>query len=112
MVAGGAVMAPIGVYFAGRMSEGEGLFLPTLVGSLASGGLTALTLSAMSRSISPAGVLVLAISPLVGSLIGYEVSHAFVSRGRRSAAARGVQVLPTAGVTRSGTGVLGLAGRF
>jgi hypothetical protein len=112
MVTGIALVAPIGVYFAGRMSQGEGLFLPTLAGSLASGGLTALTLSAMSRSVSPVGVLVLAISPLVGSIIGYEVSHSFVSRSRRSAAASGVQVLPTAGVTRSGTGVLGLAGRF
>jgi hypothetical protein len=48
----------------------------------------------------------------VGSIVGYEMSHFFVSRERRSIAAGGVQVLPTAGVTASGTGVFGLAGRF
>jgi hypothetical protein len=112
MVTGVALAAPIGVYFAGRLSGGEGLFLPALAGSLATGGLTALTLSAMSGSITPMGVMVLAISPLVGSIIGYEVSHAFVSQGRRRVAASGVQLIPTAGVTRSGTGVFGLAGSF
>ncbi|MBN1210857.1 MAG: hypothetical protein JXB05_38770 [Myxococcaceae bacterium] len=111
IVTGIALAAPIGVYFAGRMMGGNGLFLPTLAGSLASGGLTALTLSAMSRSISPVGVLLLALSPLVGSIIGYEVSHAFVGQ-RGQSAAGGLQVLPTAGVTRAGTGVFGLAGRF
>lgn len=112
MVAGIALAAPIGVYYAGRLSEGAGMFLPTLAGSLAVGGLTALTLSALSDPISPVGVLVLAISPLVGSIIGYEVSHAFVIQGRRRVAMSGVQLVPTAGVTRSGTGVFGLAGSF
>lgn len=112
MVAGIAITAPLGVYFGGNMVGGEGLFLPALAGSLVSGGMTALALASMSRSISPAGVLVLAVSPLVGSIIGYEVSHVFVNRSRRSEAAKGVQVLPTAGVTPSGAGVLGLAGRF
>jgi len=112
MVAGMALTAPIGVYLAGHFAEGAGLFLPTLAGSLASGGLTALTLAAISHPVTPVGVLALVVSPLVGSIIGYEVSHSFVSHRRRSAAASGVQVLPTAGVTPSGTGVLGLAGRF
>jgi hypothetical protein len=112
MVTGIALAAPIGVYYAGRLSGGNGLFLPTLAGSLASGGLTVLTLSMMNGPVTPVGVMVLAISPLVGSLIGYEVSHSFVSHGRRKAALSGVQLVPTAGVTRSGTGVFGLAGRF
>jgi hypothetical protein len=112
MVAGIALAAPIGVYFAGRLAGGEGLFLPTLAGSLAGGGLTALTLAMMSGPITPVGVLALAISPLMGSIIGYEVSHSFVRHGRQRVAAGGVQLVPTAGVTRSGTGVFGLAGRF
>lgn len=65
----------------------------------------------MSGPITPVGALVLALSPLVGSIIGYEVSHAFVSQERRRAAS-GVQLVPTAGITRSGTGMFGLAGRF
>jgi hypothetical protein len=112
MVAGVTLAAPIGVYLAGRMAEGEGRFLPALAGSVASSGLTALTLMALSRPVSSAGVLALVVSPLVGSIIGYEVSHHFVSQQRRSAAARGVQIIPTAGVTPSGTGLFGLAGRF
>lgn len=112
IVAGIALAAPLGVYFGGHLMEGEGLFLPTLAGSLVSGGVTAVTLAMMTNSITPAGVLVLAMSPLVGSIVGYEMSHFFVGRQRRSLAAGGVQVLPTAGVTTSGTGMLGLAGRF
>ncbi len=112
MVTGIALMAPLGVYAGGQLVDGEGQFLPTLGGSLLGGGVTAVTLAAMNNPITPAGVLVLVLSPLVGSIIGYEVSHFFVSRERRSVAARGVQILPTAGVTSSGTGVLGLVGRF
>jgi hypothetical protein len=92
--------------------DGQGLFLPTLAGSLTSGGLTALLLVATNSFFSSTGALIMALSPLVGSIIGYEVSHHFVSRESRSVAARGVQVLPTAGVTSLGTGVFGLVGRF
>lgn len=112
VVAGIALTAPIGVYIAGHFAEGEGQFLPTLAGSLAGGGVTALTLAAISRPVSGVGVLALVVSPLVGSIVGYEVSHAFVSRERRNAAGSDVQVLPTAGVTPSGTSVFGLVGRF
>lgn len=112
MVVGIALAAPVGVYFAGRLSGGEGTLPMTLGGSLVGGGVTALTLSMMRGPTSPEGVLVLALSPLVGSIIGYEISHAFVRQERQRVASGGVQLVPTAGVTRSGTGVFGLAGRF
>jgi hypothetical protein len=112
MLAGLAVTAPFGVYTAGSMADGQGLLLPTLASSLASGGLAALTLEMMGRLNTSLGALVMVFAPIVGSVIGYEVSHFVATRERRSAATRGVQVLPTAGVTSSGTGVFGLVGRF
>lgn len=110
-VTGVALTAPIGVYLAGQFARGEGLFLPTLAGSVAAGGVTALLLASSSSSVSGVGALVLVVSPLAGSIIGYEVSHALESKKHRTAGSD-VQVIPTAGVTPSGTSVFGLVGRF
>jgi hypothetical protein len=114
VITGIALLAPVGVYFAGRWVEGRGLFLATLGGAVVVGGLTALTVAALSEPVGGAAVVAMVVSPLVGAILGYEVSHHLRRRsgeGRR-VAADGVQLLPTVGVTRSGAGVLGLAGRF
>jgi hypothetical protein len=111
MGVGVALTAPLGAYLAGHMMGGEGLLLPTLASSLVFEALTIVAI-AVTDSYDSRRAALLVITPLVGSVIGYEVSHFFVSRDRERAATSGVQVLPTAGVTRSGTGVFGLAGRF
>lgn len=103
--------ASAGVFGAGSLMDGQGRFLHTLGGAALAEG-AALGLVALGLDSTPATLSIL-LAPLVGALVGYEVSHV-LSRSdmEQSASAHsGVSLMPVVGATPGG-GMLGLHGRF
>jgi len=111
---GMALSASAGVLGGGALLDGEGRFLHTLGGAVLAEG-AVLGLMALGLESNEA-LLSFFVAPLVGALVGYEVSHAWkrqepsLACARREAAPE-LHVTPIINVTSEG-GALGLAGRF
>lgn len=72
---GTATLLPLGVYTGGRAAGGEGSLLMTLgFGLAATGGAMAFALD--NDTSTGAALTTLALAPVLGSLLGYELSHA------------------------------------
>jgi hypothetical protein len=106
---------PLGVQFAGQGLGGQGEFLPALGGTLVGTG-AGLIYGLSSDGPGPL-VAGLIVGPLLGAIVGYEISNAIVRGG--SPAPRAVssafvspQVVPLVGATPRGGLLGGLSGRF
>ncbi|WP_224366606.1 hypothetical protein [Hyalangium versicolor] len=100
---------PMGVQMAGDGLGGRGKFLPALGGAILGMGVGAIY--GMSSDDSGPLVVGLLVGPLVGAILGYEISNALESQGAhlaRDASPRrkGPQVVPVVGATPRG-GILG-----
>lgn len=101
----------LGVTAGGYLLDGQGRFLPTLAGSglgLLAGGAIAVGLSQVDELLI---IPPLILGPLVGAIIGYELSHDR-ERDKAAGALSPVSLLPTVSVRPSGGVVAGLVGRF
>jgi len=97
-----------GVYLTGQWLGGEGGFGYTLLGAALGAVPSALMLSSDSDDVAVVGGLGLLVTPFVGALFGFGLSHSATVRESLSQAV----VVPTLGRTRDGSLVTGLAGRF
>ncbi|MFL5345729.1 MAG: hypothetical protein ACJ8AT_13125 [Hyalangium sp.] len=102
---------PLGVQMAAESLGGRGEFLPSLAGTLLGTG------AGLMYGLSAGGtgpvVTGLIVGPLLGAIVGYEISNALVRHGPLSASADGgPQVVPTVGATPRGGVFGGLSGRF
>jgi hypothetical protein len=107
-----AVGVTLGVTLVGKMMGGQGdgvmTFLAALAGAAAGSGI-----GIASRS-TGALILGLALGPLIGAVVGYEISHSMYTQPASSEpqARSGFRVMPMAGVTPGGGILGGLMGRF
>ncbi|WP_163866305.1 hypothetical protein [Myxococcus eversor] len=97
-----------GVYLTGQWLGGEGGFGYTLLGAALGAVPSALMLSSDSDDVAVLGGFALLVTPFVGALFGFGLSHSATVRASMSQAV----VVPTVGRTRDGSLVTGLAGRF
>jgi hypothetical protein len=91
---------PLGVYGAGRLQGGQGRYWPAFLGTIVGAGLGALT-SVISNN-ETATAVSLTAGPVLGAIVGYELSHSYVQR----------RLTPTLGLSLTGGVVAGLSGRF
>jgi hypothetical protein len=91
---------PLGVYGVGRLMNGQGGYGATLLGTVVGTGLGITAAVALKEG--TAAVVAVIAGPLLGAVVGYELSHAYSQRG----------VSPTIGLSPTGGVVVGLSGRF
>jgi hypothetical protein len=105
--------SPLGVYGIGTLMGGEGRFVPTLLGGLV-GGVTGSLIMVFGSQITPLAFYPPLTAPLIGAILGYELfgTPEAPSPEGVAAAPAGVQLQPVVSVTRAGTRVFGLVGRF
>ncbi len=111
-IVGAAVGVPLGVYGAGKLLKGQGAYWPSLIGTVVGAGI-GLTVGLISQN-EPALVMGVTAGPVVGAIVGYELSHAAaLSSLEREDRGSGtsVQVTPAFGLTPGGL-YGALAGRF
>lgn len=106
---------PLGVQYAAESLGGRGEFLPSLAGTLL--GTWAGVLYGLSQDGGGYLAVGLSVGPLLGAVIGYEISHAMnTSRSYQAraggASAHGVQVAPLIGATPRGGFLGGLSASF
>ncbi len=102
---------PLGVQMAAQSLGGRGEFLPALAGTLVGTG-AGLIYGFSSTGTGPM-ITGLIVGPLLGAIVGYEISNALVQNGPLSASAHASpQVVPTVGATPGGGILGGLSGRF
>lgn len=106
---GAAIGAPLGVWLGGRAAQGRGTFGGALLGAGTGGGLGLLASTLVPQKHADIAPLLFPAFAMVGSLIGYEVSHA--SNMAPPAPADEVTLLPVLALDAKGS-VLGLSGRF
>jgi len=104
----------LGVYGAGVLVGGRGSYLPTLAGGVL-GVVTGAAVFYSNRT--PATLALLLGGPLVGSIVGYEVSHGYAPPGPERPpvsprAETGIHWVPVIAATPAGGLLGGLAGRF
>ncbi|WP_224247689.1 hypothetical protein [Hyalangium gracile] len=99
----------LGVKLIGSLFWGEGRFLKTLLGSALGFGGGLLTMIPLIET-EGGWAVPLIIGPLIGAVIGYELSH--TEELERMAAGPSVAVLPSVSVHPSGGVIAGLMGRF
>lgn len=108
-IAGGTA---VGIVGAASLVHGEGEYWPTAggagVGTLA-GVLTGL---ALADSAEEAALIPAVAGPIIGGMIGYELSHSSADERRLRAPASGTQILPVISLYPSGGILGGLVGRF
>lgn len=108
-IAGGTA---VGIVGAASLVHGEGEYWPTAggagVGTLA-GVLTGL---ALIDSAEEAALIPAISGPIIGGMIGYELSHSNAEDRRLQSSASGTQVLPVISLHPSGGIIGGLVGRF
>lgn len=106
---GSAVGTALPVYFLGQLFDGQGSFGYTLLGA----SVAAIPSSFLSHGrVGDARVItgiVHLVTPIVGSFVGYGLSHRSAAR---PPAKLGAQVMPTFQMTREGRVVGGLVGQF
>ncbi|MDY7231974.1 hypothetical protein [Hyalangium rubrum] len=102
---------PLGVYGAGRLMDGRGQYWPTFLGTLVGAGLG--LAGGLASQNEAALVVGLTFGPVLGAMVGYELSHAYQQPAPRPARFEtGFQLHPAVGFTPGG-GLLGsLSGRF
>jgi hypothetical protein len=104
---------PLGVYGAGKLAGGKGKYWPAFVGTIMGGGLG---LAAALLSQDEAGTAIgLTAGPVIGAVIGYELSHSLESAPAAvtpQGSSPGLMIFPTFGLTLTGGVVGGLSGRF
>jgi hypothetical protein len=118
-----AIGTSLGVTMFGRFMDGEGLFSSTILG-LAAGVGVALLAGVVTTS-EPVLLTGLVAGPLIGAVIGYEISHANVIEARKKSPKKKKrdsddifssrtrpQWTPMLGTTPHGGFFGGLAGRF
>lgn len=104
---------PLGVQKAGQSAGGRGEFLPALGGTLL--GTAVGAMYGLTSNGSGDLALGLIVGPVVGAILGYEISDALARRGMpmaRSTSHSGPSVAPVVGATPRGGFLGGLAGRF
>lgn len=109
---------PLGVYGVGQAMDAHGSYLAAL-GGTALGGLAGLVMAVLFNSIGSSGLIVVSLlaTPLAGAVLGYELS---VPGSRQeplpslvpASSEAAFQCVPVFGVTRAGSLIGGLAGRF
>ncbi|MFY1826688.1 hypothetical protein ACN47A_12290 [Myxococcus fulvus] len=109
---GSSIGAASGVYLSGRWLQGEGRFGYTLLGAAIGAMPSSLLLSSNSPGVATIGVLNLVVTPILGSFVGYRLSHSSTVRAQERELSRQVVVVPSFTRTREGSLVGGLAGRF
>lgn len=97
---GAAFGTPIGVYGAAKLLGGQGRYWPSFLGTVLGAGVGALAAAVAQNETATA--VSLATGPIIGAIVGYELSHAYVQR----------RVVPTLGLSLTGGVVAGLSGRF
>lgn len=106
---------PLGVQYAAQGLGGRGEFLPALGGTLLGTG--AGLLYGMSQEGNGAMAVGLIVGPILGAIVGYEISHTINVRrayvtGAASSAKPGLRVAPLVGATPRGGLLGGLSGSF
>lgn len=91
---------PLGVYGAARLQGGQGRYWPAFLGTVVGAGLGILT-SVVSGS-ETATVVSMTAGPVIGAIVGYELSHAHVQS----------RLAPALGLSLTGGVSVGLSGRF
>ncbi|MFY2560143.1 hypothetical protein ACN469_21210 [Corallococcus terminator] len=109
---GVAVGAATGVYLTGRWLRGQGGFGYTLLGAALGAVPSALMLTSDSDDVAVLGGVSLIVTPIVGSLFGFGLSHSATVRASEQGFLSQAVVVPTLGRTREGSLFSGLAGRF
>lgn len=108
-IAGGTA---VGIVGAASLVHGEGEYWPTAggagIGTLA-GLLTAIALASSGEE---AAIIPAISGPIIGGIIGYELSHSNADERRLPSPASGTQMLPVISLHPSGGILGGLVGRF
>jgi hypothetical protein len=91
---------PLGVYGAAKFWGGQGSYWPTFLGTVVGAGLGILVAVAVQNE--TAAMVTMTTAPIIGAMVGYELSHAHVQPS----------VSPALGLTLTGGVVAGLSGRF
>ncbi|ADO68411.1 hypothetical protein [Stigmatella aurantiaca] len=105
--------APLGVYGAGKLLRGQGAFWSSFLGAFVGTGLG--LFAGLASQSDVALLLGLAGGPVVGGIVGFELSHAANWPPARLGAAPpepGVSLLPVLAAVPGGGLFGGLAGRF
>jgi len=111
-LAGFAGGAAVGITGAGSLLHGEGEYWPTAGGAALGTLVGTLAALALASSADEAALIPFLAGPVVGGMIGYEISHSnALARKQRNPALTPV-VLPMATVSPRGGVIGGLAGRF
>jgi hypothetical protein len=101
-----------GIVGAASLVDGEGAYWPTL-GGVAIGALVgALVSGIVARSAGDAAIIPAATGPILGGMIGYEISHSNAVSRRRPALDSDTHLMPVVSVHPSGGVLAGLVGRF
>ncbi|MCY0998425.1 hypothetical protein OWM54_14915 [Myxococcus sp. MISCRS1] len=109
---GSSLGAASDVYLSGRWLQGEGSFGYTLLGAAIGAMPSSLLLNSNSPGVATIGVLNLVVTPILGSFVGYRLSHSSTVRARERRLSQQVVVVPSFARTKEGSLVGGLAGRF
>jgi hypothetical protein len=113
-IVGATFGVPLGVYGAGKLLDGKGGYWPAFLGTLVGGGL-GLTVALLSQSDDVAAGVAVTAGPVLGAIVGYELSHASAQSPAAllpQQSGEGLLVIPTLGLTPRGGIVGGLSGRF
>lgn len=111
-LAGLAGGAALGITGAGSLLHGEGEYWPTAGGAAIGTLVGSLITLAVANSVDELAIIPFLAGPVVGGMIGYELSHSSAVSRRQRHRALTPMVMPVATVTPH-RGVLGgLAGRF
>ncbi|WP_257446306.1 hypothetical protein [Archangium lipolyticum] len=112
----GALGLPLGVWLGGRLTGGRGYFLGALLGAITGAAAGVGAIYGASRLENPWAPLFLsmlftAVAPLVGSVVGYELSASFDSPPPTDTSAGTVRLRPMLGALPGGA-AMGLTGTF
>ncbi|HVG57500.1 MAG TPA: hypothetical protein VNA24_03040, partial [Hyalangium sp.] len=108
-IAGGTA---VGVVGAAGLVHGEGEYWPTAAGAGVGTLAGILTGLALAQSAEEAALIPAVAGPIIGGMIGYELSHSTAEARRLQSPASGTQVLPVISLHPSGGILGGLVGRF
>jgi hypothetical protein len=101
-----------GIVGAASLVDGEGAYWPT-AGGAAIGTLVGLLVSAIVVENEEEAAIIPAITgPILGGIIGYELSHSNAERRGHPSLASSTRVMPVVSVHPSGGVLAGLVGRF
>lgn len=111
-LAGLAGGAALGITGAGSLLHGEGEYWPTAGGAAVGTLIGSLLALGLASSANELAIIPFIAGPVVGGMIGYELSHSNALARRQRNRALTPTVMPVATVTPHGGVLGGLAGRF